>query len=69
MKSFTHEMFNNYYQHKDSYNRWYFEYTSAIGALSDESTKGDYNEISFIKGELDEIEIYIKPYLECLRNE
>ena len=66
MKQFTYHMFNNYCKHKDLYNRWYFEYTSAIGALTDESTKGDYEEINFIKSKLDQLEIYIKPYEECL---
>ena len=69
MKQFTNNMFNNYYKHKDMYNIWYFEYTSAIGALTDESSGGDYEDINFIKKRLDELEIYIKPYLECVNND
>jgi hypothetical protein len=67
MKQFTNNMFNDYCKHKESYNRWYFEYTSAIGALTDESTESDYEDIKFIKSKLDELEIYIKPYEECLK--
>ncbi len=69
MKQFTHKMFNNYYIHKDLYKIWYYEYTSAIGALTDESTNSDYEDINFIKIKLDELENYIKPYEECVNND
>ena len=68
MKPFTYNMFNNYYKNKDIYNIWYFEYTFAIGALTDVSTNSDYEEINFIDRKLDKLEIYIKPYEECLKN-
>ena len=69
MKPFTYNMFNNYYKNKDIYNRWYFEYTFAIGALTDVSTNSDYEEINFIDRKLNKLEIYIKPYEECLKND
>ena len=69
MKPFTYNMFNNYYKNKDIYNIWYFEYTFAIGALTDVSTNSDYEEINFIDRKLYKLEIYIKPYEECLKND
>lgn len=69
MKQFTLKMFHDYCNHKNSYDRWSYEYAYAIGALTDESTNGDYEDIKFIKKKLDELKnlLYTQPMLFVMK--
>lgn len=54
MLPFTYEMFDAYQRYKanEQIANRRFEYNFAIGQLTDESTDGDYEEVNFLKGVL-----------------
>lgn len=54
MLPFTYEMFDAYQRYKanEQISNRRFEYNFAIGQLTDESTDGDYEEVNFLKGVL-----------------
>ena len=54
MLPFTYEMFDAYGRYKTNKEvaDRRFEYNYAIGQLTDESTKGDYEEVNYLKGAL-----------------
>ena len=54
MLPFTYEMFDAYqrYNTNEQIANPRFEYNFAIGQLTDESTEGDYEEVNFLKGVL-----------------
>lgn len=54
MLPFTYEMFDAYQRYKanEQIANRRFEYNFAIGQLTDESTDGDYDEVNFLKGVL-----------------
>ena len=51
MLPFTSEMYEVYQMYKlnEQLYNFKFEYNTAIGQLTDESTEGDFNEIKFLK--------------------
>lgn len=54
MLPFTYEMFDAYQRYKanEQIANRRFEYNFAVGQLTDESTDGDYEEVNFLKGVL-----------------
>lgn len=71
MHPFTYEMYNCYYNEELNINikNALFEYNHAIGQLTDDSTKGDFDEIRYLKECLNELEHerrLIDEYKKCV---
>lgn len=71
MLPFTYEMYDCYCNEELNMkiNNALFEYNHALGQLTDESTKGDFDEINYLKECLDELEYerqLIVDYKKCV---
>lgn len=68
MRPFTYEMYNTYYDEAfiTKMKLLEFEYIYAIGQLTDESTEGDFDDITYLKRRIEHWKRMIVDYTNCI---